>query len=532
MLTVRKTALIGLLLVSIFVTGVSSSSPAQQQPIRSTQILLILPFENISSAPGIDWIGESFPEVIGNRMSATPLFVISRDDRLYSLDRLGIPAGAKPSHATIYEIAQQIDADYVVVGHFNFDGSTFTAQAHVMEVQKLRLGPELSESGPLTDLIKIQTRLTWDILHTLSLVEIYSKNEFEAQFPPIRLDALEHYIRGIVATNAQERIRHFKETLRLEPKHTPAMLQLGKTYYSIRDYQQAVNWFAKIPQDDRIANEAQFYLGLAAFNSGQMDKAEAAFRFLAARLPLTEVYNNLGVVSAQRGGKEARSYFEKSTQTDPNDPDYRFNLAVQLFREGDSAGAMRELKESLAIKPDAEGKTFLDALSANTQPKDKIPPQRIKRNYDESSFRQLALEIEINSEAKLQKSDPTTHAAFHVQRGQQFISQGLMGEAEREFREAVILDPAIAEAHAGLARVLESSQDAQGARNEARASIRLKPNSDAYLVLARLDMADNNLSAAEQDVAHVLLIDPTNAAAVSLKQDIATAMGRKPQLQP
>ncbi|HEY6248418.1 MAG TPA: hypothetical protein VI685_00570, partial [Candidatus Angelobacter sp.] len=143
-----------------------------------------MPFENASSAPGIDWIGESFPEVIGNRMNSVPLFLISRDDRLYAFDRLGIPASAKPSRATIYEMAQQIDADYVVVGRYNFDGKTFTASAHVMDVQRLRLSPELTQSGSLTDLIKIQTALTWDILHTLHLAEIVSRNEFQAQFPP------------------------------------------------------------------------------------------------------------------------------------------------------------------------------------------------------------------------------------------------------------------------------------------------------------------------------------------------------------
>ena len=52
--------------------------------------------------------------------------------------------------------------------------------------------------------------------------------------------------------------------------------------------------------------------GLASFYSGHMDKAEGAFRSLASRLPLTEVYNNLGVVSARRGDRRARGYFEKA----------------------------------------------------------------------------------------------------------------------------------------------------------------------------------------------------------------------------
>lgn len=531
----RNSALIAAVCALFAATEVLSSPLAQQQPsqpLRSIQILLILPFENASSAPGIDWIGESFPEVVGNRMSSAPLFLIGRDDRLYAFDRLGIPAGAKPSRATIYEMAQQIDADYVVVGRYNFDGSNFTAQAHVMDVQKLRLGPELTESGPLTDLIKIQTALTWDILNTLHLVETLSKNEFQAQFSPIRLDALENYIRGIVAGNAQERIKHFKEAVRLEPKHTLAMLQLGKTYYNTHDYEQAVNWLSKVPLDDRNANEAQFYLGMAAFYSNQMDKAEAAFHFLSSRLPLGEIFNNLGVVSAKRGEKQARADFEKSVQTDANDPDYHFNLAVELCRENDIPAAQRELREALAIRADAEAKSFLDALNSGPAPKDHLPLERIKQNYDESSFRQLAVEIDNMNEAKMQKTDPVTHAAFHVQRGQQFLDEGLISEAEREFREAVMLDPSNADAHCGLARALESGQDENSARNEARVALRLKPTADAYLVLARLDLAQNNPSGAEQNVEHALALDPANVAATSLKHDIAAAISGKSQLHP
>src|SRR5262249_10270006 len=98
LLTVRKSAVIACALTLFLATRALSSSLVQQsQPLHTTQILLILPFENVSSAPGIDWVGESFPEVIGNRTNSTPLFIINRDDRLYAFDRLGIPASAKPS---------------------------------------------------------------------------------------------------------------------------------------------------------------------------------------------------------------------------------------------------------------------------------------------------------------------------------------------------------------------------------------------------------------------------------------------------
>ena len=107
-------------------------------------------------------------------------------------------------------------------------------------------------------------------------------------------------------------------------------------------------------------------------------------------------------------------------QTDPNEPDYRFNLAVTLFREGDSQGAARELNELLAIHSDTEAKTLLDAVASGSQPA-RVPLERIKRNYDESTFRQIALEIENTNETRLAKADPASHAAFHVRHGQELL---------------------------------------------------------------------------------------------------------------
>ncbi len=73
----------------------------------------MMPFENNSTTPGLDWIGEAFPEVLSTRLKSDSLYLIERDDRLNALDRLGIPATARPSRATVYQVAQELDADYV-----------------------------------------------------------------------------------------------------------------------------------------------------------------------------------------------------------------------------------------------------------------------------------------------------------------------------------------------------------------------------------------------------------------------------------
>ena len=93
----------------------------------------------------------------------------------------------------------------------------------------------------------------------------------------------------------------------------------------------------------------------------------------------------------------------------------------------------------------------------------------------------------------------------------------------------MVLDPTSAEAHAGLARVLEAGQDSAAARNEARMSLKLQPTAEAYLVLARLDLAENKTAAAAQNVEHALALDPANAAAAALKRDIAAGLTGKAQ---
>jgi Flp pilus assembly protein TadD/TolB-like protein len=533
LVTLRKPAGIVLSLLFLAISALIAPLQAQQQtgPARVSRLLLIIPFENTANSAGLDWIGESFPEVLSTRLGPSGFFVMGRDDRLNAFDRLGIPPGAKPSRATLYQVGQQLDADFVIMGDYRVNEANITAYARLMDMERLRLSPALTESGPLTNLIAIQTALAWDVLNMLSPGTV-AKASFVAQFPAQRPDVLENYVRGITATNDQEKIKYFKEVVRLEPTHALAILQLGKSYYKAKDYESAASWLARIPSGDASTNEAQFYLGLATFYGGHMDKAESAFRTLAARLPLTEVLNNLGVVAARRGQKGARAYFEKTVQTDPNEPDYRFNLAVTLFHEGDTQGTARELRELLAIHPDAEAKTFLDAVASGAQPA-RVPLERIKRNYDESTFRQIALEIENTNEERLAKSDPASHAAFHVRHGQELLQSGLPGEAEREFREAVVLDPSSAEAHAGLATVLESDQDTVGARNEARMSLKLKPTADAYVVMARIDLAENKSASAIQNIDHALALDPANVAAAALKRDIASgATGKSASQHP
>ncbi len=529
---------------ALFLIGWAFAGIAFSQSVTTTgHLLVVFPFANNSNAPGLQWIGEAFPELLGQRLSSPTLYVVPREDRMLAYDRAGIPAGVYPSRAALYRIAEQMDVDYVVLGDFNFDGRTFTAAAQLLDMRRERLLPGVHESGPLVELISIQTALAWDLLHALHPDLFLSRDAFLAGAPAIRLDAFENYVRGIISTTGPEKLRRFGEAVRISPAYSQALLQLGKAHFGERQYDQAVSWLGRVPLTDPAAREANFYLGLAAYSQGDFEKAEAAFGFVASRLPLAEVYNNLGVVVARRGKKSAIEYFQKAVDADPNDADYHFNLAVAQYRSGETASASRQLRETLSLRPtDTEAQSLLDAITADPSARaqhettgsarGRVPLERIRRNYGESSFRQLVLKIDAVAEQRLAHADPRSHAQFHADRGHELLARGFTSEAEKDFREAVSLDASNAEAHAGLAGVLEANNESAGARSEAEAALRLRQLAEPLLVLARLDLRENRSEEAAENVERALRLEPSNAPALALKRAIAAKLAEKAQPLP
>ena len=380
-----------------------------QDSVEAPKSVLIAPFENLSKAPGIEWIGESFPDVMGQRLSAESWTMLSRAERLNAFDRAGMPAGRHPSRATIFRVAEQLDVDYVVLGSYNFDGQTFLASCQWLDVKRARLSQRMTESGPLPRLIDVQTGLAWDILRLSDPALTASRDAFVAAAPPIRLDSLENYTRGVLAGSSADKIKYFHEAVRINSAYSEAQFALGQAYFATKQYDPAAAALAKVPATHAAGGQAQFLLGLCEFYLGHFDKAEIAFTGLAARVPLPEVYNNLGVAQARRGHTAAADQFQRANETDPGDPDYSFNLAVSLSRAGDATGATHALRESLAANPgDTEARGMMESLVAASDPKFaanaepvKTPMERIKRSYDEDAFRQISAQLQRTLAAKL-----------------------------------------------------------------------------------------------------------------------------------
>jgi Tfp pilus assembly protein PilF len=101
-----------------------------------------------------------------------------------------------------------------------------------------------------------------------------------------------------------------------------------------------------------------------------------------------------------------------------------------------------------------------------------------------------------------------------------YLDRGLLLEAERLYLSAVAADGKVAEAHEGMAEVRERTGDAEAARKEARAALKLEPSADAYLVLGRVDLEDGRLAEANKETGEALRLAPQSRAAQQLLRQI------------
>jgi tetratricopeptide (TPR) repeat protein len=533
----------------------AESAAGHSDSIGQGHILLVLPFDNLTDqvaqpgpadadssgtkpsnpdATNLDWIREAAPEILNSRFTSAGFMPLTREDRLYALDHLGLPETFQPSRATALRIAETLDANYILIGSYRLKGATLSLQARIVDVSKLRLSDPITETGEISQLIPLLNSLAWQLTRKLDPTFGVAEETFRAAGSKLRLDAFEQYIRGLTEHDIDERLRHLRKATELNPDFTAAWLATAKLQFASQQFEQAAVSFSKVTKNDPSALEAAFYRGLSLIFSGNYPRAEDAFAAVARVLPLPEVVNNQAVAISRRG-HDAIALFRQAEAADPTDPDYHFNLAVSLHRHGDKAEALTELAQSLKLRPnDSESKALEEAWKTDkSQDKfqDKFqsdgitasqpePLERIKRTYNGAAFRQASLMLDQVEAARLAALPGPERAAKLSTSAHEKLDRGLLLEAERGYQAALVADDHSAQAHAGLAEVRERAGDIDAARKEAQASIDRKPSLEAYLVLARLDLASNQLPEAQKEAEEAVKLDSTSRAARELRKTI------------
>ena len=372
------------------------------------ETVLVLPFFNHSKAADLGWIGESISESLHDSLASENLLVLDREDRLEAYRRLSLRPGAELTHASVIKIGESLDAARVIYGDYELlpsDGAagqskgSLRVNARILDLKHTRQGSAFGELGAIEDLAALEVRLGWQALGQLNPRGVPPEDDFVRDRPSVRLDAVESYVRGLLATAPEQRHRFFTQAARLDEHYSQPCFQLGRIYWQKKDYKIAAGWFARTTRADPHYLEAQFFLGLCRYFVGDFSGAVQAFETVSSSMPLNEVYNDLGAAESRRGQFAAAvASYRKALEGDSANPDYHFNLGYAHWRAGQFDAAVESFRAAAARNADdTEATTLLGRTLRREGPRpgeSRVEGrERLKTNYEETAYRQLQAEL-------------------------------------------------------------------------------------------------------------------------------------------
>ena len=376
---------------------------------RAADTIAVLPLFNVDehSSPNLDWIGESVSETIEEALSSSGLLVLPREDREEVYRRLSLRTGVVLTKASVLKIGETLDAGQIVFGELHVDGAdsgTTTLKSNLrlvvrlIDLKKFQQGAEIVETGSLENLSQLETKLAWVLLRQLAPDSAPSEETFFHDRAPVRVDAMESYVRGLMASSEDQKLKLFTQAARLDEHFSQPNFQLGRTLFAKKDYKTAGQWLSKVSKGDSHFLEAAFLRGICKYHEGDFDGAVDQFKMVSNEIPLNEVYNNLGAALSRKNDPAAADNFKKALDGDVADPDYWFNLGYALWKQGRFELAAANFRAVLDRSPgDTEATIMLGRCIKTDGPRAGDPRsdgrERIKTTFEDSAYRQLQAEL-------------------------------------------------------------------------------------------------------------------------------------------
>lgn len=550
-----KLKCLGLFFLLLFTcVGLDAASP---------KVILVFPLENMSGNANLGWMSEGIADLLATRLSSPTRYVIQRTERDTAYKQLGLPLETPLTLASEYKVAQVLGANIVIVGHFTVADGQLTTSLQWFDVPKLKLSRPIAVTGKLLQLDALETRSAWELLKSKEPgAMIGTEKEFRNRFPPVRLDAFESYVRGILSTDPKVQVRFLKESDHLNPNDHRAAFALGRYYFDQEAYGDSADWLKKLGAGDHDYAQSLFLLGIDEYYLGNDKSAEKVLHKLVDLVPLGEVLNNLGVVEIRLGHlDQAIKDFREAIQKEQADPDYAFNMSLAYWQMKKYDQAAQYLQEVLAQDPedfdahdllaqvagkqgdvetqqnqmkwlsdhgqDAGDDPSGDSTSDSSGSSFVEPSPRIKTKYDGRAFRLLELAVTRARQTRLAKEPAPVvknDGQSHLEHGLSLLANGQLTKAQRELTQAVLMLPKNSKAHEALGQVYEKEGNHTLAATELETSLKEKNSFQAHLWLARAYVSLDHLHPALEQVEAALQINPADTAAENLVGKIRTQL--------
>lgn len=527
------------LAMAFFLTGAWQKAAAQTA--AGSEVAVVLPFENVSTHPEYNWIGESFADSLSALLSKPGLIVVTSDDRAVAYQRLRLPLTVLPSRATAIKIARELKASMIVIGTYNVvlppsapeskeaALASITGEARVIRVNEGRMAGDIFDNawaprvydfgGDVPNLQKVHGELAYQILFQRDKALSFSRNQLVQEATKVPPQAFEAYLKGsLTADRDPTRAIYFKNALKLYANvnggavYPQAAFELGRFYFNQSQWKEAIEYFTMLQKKEPHYGEAQFYAGLAYWKTGDLQRALSTLVPLADEkvMPLVAVYNNAGAVSVELARNEKKpeertrllvqgiTLLSRAVDSSPDDTTVLFNYGYALFLNEKYAEAAEKLEKVIgANQRDGEAYFMLAKAQERANHADAA---NAADNFARRTFQSYA-----KWQTEWQKSQSIPNVAL---RSRDVLNQVDISDLGR--RQA--LDAANANtAQEALNKIRDLYQ--QGRDDEALAEIRklliIEPtNAEAFLLSGRINMRRGDQEAAIAALKTAIFWDP------------------------
>ncbi|HSB10810.1 MAG TPA: tetratricopeptide repeat protein [Blastocatellia bacterium] len=537
--------------VLFFILLLSSSVAASA---AATDTIVTMPFENLSGRAEYNWVGESFAAALADLLDKPGLVAIRPDERNVAYKQEGLPPTAILTRATMIKIAERAGANLVVMGTYRIAGegrdSTVTITARVVDIREGRLaGKEYNRGGPLVDLQKLQGDLAYEILYQHNPALPFSRDQISTDATVAPIGAFENFIKGTLTRDRDARVGFLQRAIKefsekTKSQYIPAVFELGRIHFEAAEYKEALEQLSLVDDKNPRYDEAQFYAGVAQDALGQTEPALATLQKLAVRLPLFEVYNNIGaLLIKQKKYKEAIDHLKPATDAAPRDSDTLFNLGYAYFLAKDNANAAATLKAETKLRA-SDGEAFYilgkalvgdpdqaAATAASDQAKKLLTsfaqwetkgiPQlaRMKTSFSKINYYRYKREQDERLNTQTHITSLTPQADQLLESARNAFLAGRDEDALSALGKLLQIAPQDFEAHLLMGRVYERKGDFDRATNALKAAVFWNPKLvAAHVLLGRIAVLKNDCAGAQASADKALQIDPNNQDAQALKR--------------
>jgi tetratricopeptide (TPR) repeat protein len=345
-------------------TGLAREAHAQKQ--ASPPTVVVAPFVTSTTGEEYQWIGSAFSEALTDRLlSSDDANVFSQKQWAAVLRERDIAARTVSSEADAEAIARQLGADQYVFGRFKAGWPEVTVSARRYKVGSDEAIAEVSVTGNLSELIKVEKDVAKGIFgkdfKKAAKASGPAKNVSAWRSLTLCRDALALQSIGprakiwLPTSLAEQALGHCERALKEDKKNAIAQAFSALGQYIVGQKKPALQTIGKVLKSKKRpygwVDQIAFFLYLQEKDDKKASKAITTA--IKKRPGLLHARTTLGehlIASGDLAG--AQKVLEDSLAASPNQPWVLVQVGKLKAQQGDVDGAITSTDQALALVPD------------------------------------------------------------------------------------------------------------------------------------------------------------------------------------